>query len=218
MVGAVVVIGLVGLALLFGTEPERRFSNAIGPPPADPEARKAWISENVDNMNIERFVRIDYEVPSWKELEQINRSLEGKKNYPKFIKAVQTYGTLPNLLEVLYFGDVLDDIGVNTQFIHANYWFRDGELALWYLGYDKPEDLSQDEAKRALVHNILLAKQQGLAVILFPDYVQLENNGMLAAQEIDGARKVLNAAALTYVAAAAMALIQLIRLILISRD
>jgi Zn-dependent membrane protease YugP len=47
---------------------------------------------------------------------------------------------------------------------------------------------------------------------------QLENNGMLVSDELYGAKKVLNAAALTYVAAAAMALLQLIRLILISRD
>ena len=47
---------------------------------------------------------------------------------------------------------------------------------------------------------------------------QLENNGMLVAQEVSGAKKVLNAAALTYVAAAAMALLQLIRLIILSRD
>ena len=47
---------------------------------------------------------------------------------------------------------------------------------------------------------------------------QLEGNGLLMTQEITGARKVLNAAALTYVAAATMALLQLIRLILISRD
>ena len=48
--------------------------------------------------------------------------------------------------------------------------------------------------------------------------VQLQNQGMLVAEEISGARKVLNAAALTYVAAAAMALLQLVRLILLSRD
>jgi len=48
--------------------------------------------------------------------------------------------------------------------------------------------------------------------------VQLEKNGLLVKDEIAGARKVLTAAALTYVAAAVMALIQLIRLILISRD
>jgi uncharacterized protein len=44
---------------------------------------------------------------------------------------------------------------------------------------------------------------------------QLANNGMVKGEEIEGARKVLNAAALTYVAAAAMAVMQLIRLLLI---
>lgn len=46
---------------------------------------------------------------------------------------------------------------------------------------------------------------------------QLEQHGMLVTEEVNGARKMLNAAALTYVAAATMALLQLIRLILISR-
>ncbi len=47
---------------------------------------------------------------------------------------------------------------------------------------------------------------------------QLESQGLLMSQEVSGARKMLSAAALTYVAAATMALLQLIRLILISRD
>lgn len=47
---------------------------------------------------------------------------------------------------------------------------------------------------------------------------QLSSNGMLAEQELSGARKVLNAAALTYVAAAAMALLELIRLIILSNS
>ena len=47
--------------------------------------------------------------------------------------------------------------------------------------------------------------------------VQLENKSILVADELAGARKVLNAAALTYVAAALMAILQLARLILISR-
>jgi Zn-dependent membrane protease YugP len=48
----------------------------------------------------------------------------------------------------------------------------------------------------------------------------LGNNGMLVQQEIEGARKVLNAAALTYVAATAVAMIHLIRLLILrgSRD
>ncbi len=44
---------------------------------------------------------------------------------------------------------------------------------------------------------------------------QLGDNGMLMEQEIRGAKKVLNAAALTYVAATAVALIHLIRMLIL---
>ena len=49
---------------------------------------------------------------------------------------------------------------------------------------------------------------------------QLTTSGAIAPQEVAGAKKVLDAAALTYVAAAAMAALQLVRLIMIrnSRD
>jgi Zn-dependent membrane protease YugP len=47
--------------------------------------------------------------------------------------------------------------------------------------------------------------------------VQLSDRSILVADELSGARKVLRAAALTYVAAALMAILQLVRLILISR-
>ncbi|MFC1625625.1 hypothetical protein ACFL1Q_01115 [Patescibacteria group bacterium] len=182
--GLIVVVILIGVVILVGGNflfgpgdlPGSFLANTVGPPPEDPEARKAWISENVDNNDHETFVKLDYKVPSWKKLDKMNESLTRK--YPTYIKATQTYGTLPNLIEVLYFSDVLADLGVNTQFIHANYWLREGELKLWYLGYDKPRDYSQDKSKRALVHNILLAKQQGLSVVLFPDYVQFEDGGM----------------------------------------
>ena len=46
---------------------------------------------------------------------------------------------------------------------------------------------------------------------------QLTNKSILVGDELKGARKVLSAAALTYVAAALMAMLQLARLILISR-
>ena len=46
---------------------------------------------------------------------------------------------------------------------------------------------------------------------------QLENKSILVGAELVGARKVLSAAALTYVAAALMAILTLVRLILISR-
>jgi Zn-dependent membrane protease YugP len=49
---------------------------------------------------------------------------------------------------------------------------------------------------------------------------QLSRTGMLGEDEIPGARKVLNAAALTYVAAAAVAVMHLLRLLVLrgSRD
>jgi Zn-dependent membrane protease YugP len=47
---------------------------------------------------------------------------------------------------------------------------------------------------------------------------QLTASGLVRGEEIDGARRVLNAAALTYVAAAAMAVMQLIRLLLIRNE
>jgi Zn-dependent membrane protease YugP len=48
--------------------------------------------------------------------------------------------------------------------------------------------------------------------------LQLQSHGYLESMEINGARKVLNAAALTYVAATAMAILQLVRLLLIRGD
>ncbi len=45
----------------------------------------------------------------------------------------------------------------------------------------------------------------------------IEGYAILDKEEVDGARKVLNAAALTYVAAAAVAILQLIRLVFLSR-
>ncbi len=48
--------------------------------------------------------------------------------------------------------------------------------------------------------------------------VKLENLGLLSGEEPGQARKVLQAAALTYVAAVAAALLQILRLVLIARD
>jgi len=46
----------------------------------------------------------------------------------------------------------------------------------------------------------------------------LAAGGLLSAEELSGVRKVLNAAALTYVAAAAVAILQLLRLLLLARS
>lgn len=176
----VVVIGLVLLVIagffVFDFGSSKFFGDSAGPPPAESEARKAWLAENIKPMNKTAIV-LDEELPTWEELDEMNDALP-PRSYPKFIKAIQTYGTTANLVESLYFGEELADLGVNTQFVHANYWFKGGDFELWYLGYDDPDLLSQDESKRALVHNILLARQQGLAVVLFPDYQELEDGGM----------------------------------------
>ena len=46
----------------------------------------------------------------------------------------------------------------------------------------------------------------------------LQNGGYLTPQEVPMARQVLNAAAMTYVAATAVALVHLLRLVLLSRS
>jgi hypothetical protein len=46
----------------------------------------------------------------------------------------------------------------------------------------------------------------------------LQSNGMVVSQEADGARQVLRAAALTYIAAALMSILMLVRMVLISRE
>jgi len=48
--------------------------------------------------------------------------------------------------------------------------------------------------------------------------VMLQQSGLVAAEEMPGVNAVLNAAALTYVAAALMAAMQLLRMILLRRD
>jgi hypothetical protein len=171
IIGTLIII-LIAAFLLFGL----KAGGIVGPPPKDPAARKAWFSDQIVSMDKKTYI-LDEKLPSWKELDQLNQSLKSR-SYPRYIKAIQTYNTLANLVEVLYFGDTIKDLGVNTQFVHANYWLRNGKFKLWYQDYKKPLNLNQDAAKRALVHNILLARKQGLAVILFPDYYQLENGGM----------------------------------------
>jgi len=59
----------------------KSFGPSYEKPPENPEARKVWISENLDNMSKE-FIAIDQELPSWKELDKMNQSLLGKKNIP----------------------------------------------------------------------------------------------------------------------------------------
>lgn len=150
--------------------------DATGPPPTDPQVRRDWLADTIKPED-PTIVVIDEKLPSWNKLNTTNTTLPAR-TYPKYIKATQTYGTLPNLVESLYFGDTLRDLGINTQFVHANYWYKEDKLKLWYHDYQSGMPLSQDKSKRALVHNILASRQEGFAVILFPDYHDLEDGGM----------------------------------------
>lgn len=176
---AVAVLLVIGF-LNFGGPRAPGFS--FEKPPEDSEARKAWFSKNIDNNNTEKFVYVDYEVPSWKEIEKIKKSISMTRTYPAFMNASQEYGSMTNTVDILYFSDELIDLGVNTYFIAPAYSWEysrtEGEFELWYSGYNSREMLSPDESKRALVHTILMAKEKGMAVILFPDYFELEEGGM----------------------------------------
>lgn len=176
IVGAIVVLIVLVIASFMLGGPQRYFMDSVGPPPEDSEARKAWFSDNFMSMD-KKFYVIDEKLPSWEKLDQLNQSLP-ERSYPTYIKAIQTYNPMPNLVEVLYFGDELKDLGINTQFIHAFHRLDGGKLELNYIDYQTPKRLDKDGAKRAIVHNILLARKLGLAVILFPDYHQLEDGGL----------------------------------------
>lgn len=177
--GLIIVVVLVAAAAafyFFRGEVHRFVGDVEGPPPSNAEERKEWFSERMVSMDKKMYV-LDEKLPTWKELDNLNKSL-GDRKYPDYIKALQTYNTMANLVEVMYFGDVLDDLGVNTEFVHANHKYRRGDFEYWYQDYGKAVDLNQDASKRALVHNILLARKLGLAVVLFPDYFELEDGGM----------------------------------------
>jgi hypothetical protein len=173
-----VSIFIIAAILLIG---EFVFGGPIGgsyeKPPVDPTARKQWLSERIVSGSKDT-INLDHQVPSWKELKKMNESLPQRSEYPKFLKALQTYGPEANIAEVLYFGDVLQDLGVNTYFVHAAHHMSGGKLKLFYPKGSNPMLKSQDEAKRTIVHTIILARQQGLAVVLFPDYHDLEDGGM----------------------------------------
>jgi hypothetical protein len=169
----VVVVAL----LLLG---EFVFGGPGGPfekPPTDSVERKAWLSQKIKSQSKD-VVNLDHKTPSWKELNETAASLPQENTYPKFIKALQTYGTEANIAEVLYFGDEIKDLGVNTHFIHFPYHMSGGKLKHFFVKTSGPFPASMDEAKRITVDTILMAKSLGLSVIFFPDYHDLEDGGM----------------------------------------
>jgi Zn-dependent membrane protease YugP len=99
-------------------------------------------------------------------------------------------------LPLFFIGFIFNIPGVSHLLMDLAIWFFTG--ALLFHAVTLPVEF--DASKRALV--------------------QLTETGSIAPQEVAGARKVLDAAALTYVAAAAMAALQLVRFVMLrnSRD
>jgi len=150
---------------------------------------------------IQFAVNVDYKEPSWSDLEKLKKEISLQRKYPRFMKTVMEMGANANTVNMLYFSDELKDLGVNTYVILPHYSFqyskKKGELALFYSDFDSPGLLNEDEAKRALIHTILMAKQQGLSVILMPDYPDLEAGGMGKMKNPEGFENVLETIALS---------------------
>ena len=70
----VVILIVIGSIAFTGSGPQP-FGKHIEAPNEDPIERLAWLSENVDNNDHETFIGLDYEVPSWKELDKMNDTL-----------------------------------------------------------------------------------------------------------------------------------------------
>ncbi len=97
---------------------------------------------------------------------------------------------------LFFIGILLNAPGISTTLMNLGILFFAGAVAFQVVTLP----VEFDASKRALA--------------------ELTTSGAIAPQEVEGAKKVLDAAALTYVAAAAMAALQLLRLVLLrnSRD
>lgn len=168
----VVAVLLIG-SFIFGGPP------GAEKPPADPEARKEWVAEKIiDSLYNHQTINLNYKVPSQKELDRLKTQVSLKRVYPPFMNAVMEYGTDVYTANLLYFGDELQELGLNTIVLLPGYHVKNGQLQFFYSNTSgSPMLLSASEAKRAIAHSIIMAKQLGFTVILIPDYPDLEQGG-----------------------------------------
>lgn len=189
IIGGIVLVFVVG-SIIFGG-PENPFTSFGEPryekPPEDPQERREWISQNFDITKHEQLL-IDYQVPTRKEIETIKSSTSLARNYPKKINGVFEMGFTSNVMNLLYFGDELADVGVNTHFIAPLYQFKNGQLEYFMSDFNKHGLMNDDKAERAIAHALLMAKQQEVAVVLMPDYPDFEDGqmeGKITADEME---------------------------------
>lgn len=167
-------------------------------PPTDPAERKDWVAEKIiGSMYDHELINLGYKVPSQKELDQLKQETSLERVYPPFMNNVMEYGTDAYTANLLYFGDELQDLGVNTYLIMPQYHIKSGKLEFFFSSLGpSPMSLSPAEARRAIAHSIIMAKQLGFTVILMPDYPDLERSGFSQLKKPDRFEEELEAIAL----------------------
>ncbi len=148
-----------------------------------PHEREAIIKTLDENLTAfeKQNVCFGYKVPSWRELNELKKTVDLERKYPSQIKGMFGPGPDANTAAIMYFGDELKDVGVNTYYVVGEYWLKNGKIEPFYplcreiMGrkFVYAHWLSEEEIDRVLIQRILLAKQAGFAVILIPDYAQL---------------------------------------------
>lgn len=132
--------------------------------PSDPAQRKEYVFKNSEpwDQSKQLMKYFGYLVPSDSELEKLKSITNLTRHYPETLKAVFSPGPLPNTVELLYFGNELADLGVNTYWVIGEYRIKDNYASQFMSGFNQagfPGILSQDDAKKVLAWRILLAKK-----------------------------------------------------------
>lgn len=137
---------------------------------------KEWLAEETyQSLYDKSILNIGYQEPSQKDLDALKKQVDLTRKYPEKIHALFEIGR--NTIPLLHFSDELKDLGVNTYVVQAEINYKKGQLKLFQPGYTSPFILSQEQAKRVIIHRMLLAKQQGFAVSFVPDYPELFDLG-----------------------------------------
>lgn len=165
IVALVVIVGM----FVFGGPPTKQPPDGLSQ-----DEHKEWIAEKVyEGIYTHEMIDLGYEVPTQKELEQLRQQTSLERVYPGKVNAIFEVGA--NLATLLHLDGELKDLGVNTYFVQAEYEQKWGKPQIF-----EPESgvfVSQEKAKRAIKHRMLMAKEKGFAVGFIPDYPSYFNFG-----------------------------------------
>jgi len=173
LVGGAAVLILVFLHFFTGP-PKGRIQDP--PEGLTTEEYKDWIAEKTyQTIYDKRFINIGYEEPTKDKLDDLKQKVDLTRKYPPKIHALFEIGK--NTVPLIHFSQELKNLGVNTYVVQAEANLKDGKIQLFQPGYTRARILSQEEAKRVIIHRMLLAKQEGFAVSFVPDYPELFDIG-----------------------------------------